>query len=290
MKKILFISSILILLSIFSCQNGTVTDESLSSRDNVYTEEWYEMDRSIDNPRPRLSAIDSILPKTFFNARVKKYLADTFGVDDPSSVLKVQAISLQEAQVRYGYRWAGVAVGYGMMPMSGSFWEGFFMGSSYTWKQYLGKVEKIKKLLMFPLITNRKAQNKLYKWAKPTISKSFSSKPDTAQALDMFAVWKASKYLAQYNDSIELLREKTITLTDWRNKEDHDAKLYAFWHRRIKEYTKYGSGFSLEDSRYWTDVALSDMNKLAHPSTKKILKEWKKLWEKGKFTCPYMRG
>ena len=232
------------------------------------------------------------LPTEFYDKEIARILKDTFLINNPSTPLKVQALALRDEQMgyasRHGYSW-NVSVGYGLMPGNGNYWEDISVGHGEFLKE-------TKKYIMYKLIKDRASQTCLYDWAKPTIIAAWVSKTDTAQAMDMFAVWKAGQYLEQYNRQKELKRQKKVytsgfakgynsfTRTDWRGKDDEDAKIYAFWHRRISEYTKSGSGFSLDDARYWTKIAFSNMLDNAKPTAKIAFNDWKQLWIDGKIT------
>ena len=293
----------------FSCQhdNNTGTQgQTYKENPNPFADPDPDVPNHHNKKTTYVTDLSEILPKNFYNKKVAQDLKDSFGIENPSTLLLTQARALKEEQVHYGYRWYGVGVGYGMMPACGNVWERVIFGGSYTEKQAQGIIKKVKKLLMFPLTSNRDKQTELYNYSKKVMDSAFASKPDTAQALDMFAIWKTIKYLGQYDYDNECARTKkyyyrydsyykktfvihSFTLTDWRNKKDSDAKLYAFWHRRISENKKYGIGFSLNDARYWTDVAFAEMTNLSKPGTQKILSYWEKLWEEGKITAPYQQ-
>lgn len=319
MKKNVFIlaATIVAVFTMFACQNNNGKleqtnyhrDSFLSSSDEFRKPK----NKALPEPAKDIKYFakkvvpndDSVLQKKFFNKKVARALKENFKIDNPAVLLKTQASALQTEQVDYGYQWAGVSVGYGMMPRSGNVWKNVYLGDCFT-KDRMATLTKAKKLLMYPLISSRKTQTQLYNWARATIDTAWSLKPETAQALDMFAIWKTCQYLADYDSTKEITRankwkyrdvsaggpvykEKyhNFYLNDWRGKEDCDAKLYSFWHRRICEYNKTGHGFSKEDATYWTNRALTEMNGLAKPSTKKILKKWEGLWTKGKITSPY---
>ncbi|MBP6931449.1 MAG: hypothetical protein KBD48_02650 [Candidatus Pacebacteria bacterium] len=232
------------------------------------------------------------LPKTFYDPKIAKILSDSFLVNNPVLLLKIQAFALKSEQESYTSNKWNVSVAYGMMPFCGGTWEhatlSFFQNEA-------------KKYVVSKLIRDRVSQVKLYNWAKPTIIAAWVSKKDNFQAVDMFAVWKANQYLVQYDYRSESLREKVIvpikyrygqnnefeselrltyTCLDWKNNEDDDAKLYAFWHRRIKEHQKTGSGFSLADAKYWNQIAFNDMFKNATTPAKALFDSWKKMWLK----------
>ena len=236
------------------------------------------------------------LPAEFYDKEIARILKDTFLINNPTTPLKIQALALRNEQTTYRYvnehngdYSLNVSVGYGLMPGNGNYWEDISVGRG----EFL---EETKEYIMHKLIKDRFAQTCLYDWAKPTIIAAWVSKTDTAQAMDMFAVWKAGQYLKQYDRQKELKRQKKVytsgfakgynsfTRTDWRGKDDEDAKIYAFWHRRISEYTKSGSGFSLDDARYWTKIAFSNMLDNAKPTAKIAFNDWKQLWIDGKIT------
>ncbi len=234
------------------------------------------------------------LPRgSFYNKDVEEALKDSFLIASPSLILKVQALSFQNEPATYWVPEADfetATVGLGMMPCnSGNYWEGI----SLEWSAVF---EKAKAYLMKPLIKDRQEQEKLYKWAEPTMVAAFKKKSDFFQARDIFAVWKADQYLTSYDYKKELARESVtaeikvtdyysytigFTRLDWHGKRDYDAKLYAFWHRKIKEQKETGQGFSLDDARYWNGVALISMEKNATPKALQIAKGWETSWTYG---------
>lgn len=269
--------------------SNTTLPERIISQGTWYYPRYHNYYDTVDIHHP--------LPTTFFDPTVAKILKDSFLIENPNTVLKVQALALENANQDYRYSWH-VGVGYGMMP-----------GNPYGWGDIsLGRyIPEAKKYVMDRLIRNRSAQTKLYDWARPTILSAWSAKSDSTQADDMFAIWKCTQYLKSYNYTSEVKREKLnaqtdttyyqnpdpskepamrirvssdFTGTDWLGRSDYDAKLYAFWHRRIKEYTAKGSGFSLEDARFWTDKAMADMNQYAKPTAAAMFKSWKEEWLK----------
>ncbi|MBS1543976.1 MAG: hypothetical protein JST14_10110 [Bacteroidetes bacterium] len=216
-------------------------------------------------------------PRTFYDPRTERVLRDSFLIDNPSIPLKVQAMALKNEQVSYGYDWVGVSVAYGMLPFLGSYWEDISLG---RWS------DEARKYVMNRLIRDRTEQTKLYNWARKVILYAWMTKPDTAQALDMFAVWKASKYLEQYDIARESERAKQASFAhqDWSKRDDTDAKLYAFWHRRISAFMKDHKGCSLEDARHWNKIAVSEMWTNSKPGTKKIFNIWTEQWTAGSLT------
>lgn len=232
---------------------------------------------------------DIPIPDDFYDDEIKKVLADSFLITNPTIPLKVQALALQREQVRYGYDWIGVSTGYGLMPGNGNYWEDISFGRFHN---------EAKKYVVSKLTESPKARKQLYHWASPTLIAVYHSKPDTAQALDMFAVWKATKYLNQYDHQKELERakkvftdgwakgRKTFTYNDWMGRDDSDAKIYAFWHRRIAEYHKDGKGFSLNNALYWSKIAAKDMWDNSSQNAKDIFNTWRTLWEKGIIVAP----
>lgn len=220
------------------------------------------------------------------NKEITRICRDSF-LTTPQAALKVQYRALKYEQVNYGYGWRGVGVGYGMCPGNGNYWEDISVGRAEL-------LPEIKRYLMKKMVKNRATQIQLYNWAKPTILLAFSSKPDTAQALDMFAIYKCKQYLSQYSFTEEKLREARkvdngiymdgFTSIDWKNRPDSDAKIYAFWHRRIKESVNSKSGVTLEDARYWMAIASKDVDNVASVKAKAIFNTWKKEWGDGKIT------
>lgn len=229
------------------------------------------------------------LPESFYDQEVVQILSDSFLITDITTPLKVQALALKNEQVRYGYDWIGVATGYGLVPGNGNYWEDISFGRFHN---------EAYKYVVNRLIRNRTSQRKLYNWAAPTLIAAYSTKPDTAQALDMFAVWKATMYLSQYDYNTELTRSKKVfkegwgkgrssfTHEDWKGREDSDAKIYAFWHRRISDQIKTGIGFSLADAQYWSVIAARDMWLNSSQEAKDIFNTWRTQWENGDMTAP----
>ncbi len=230
--------------------------------------------------------INHPVPSTFFDNNVKKILKDSFLINNPNMLLKIHSMSLEKEQDGYGFKnmWIGIGTAYGMLPGNGNYWEDIAPGMfpKLTMK-YVGE----------PLIKNRESQTKLYEWAKPTIISSFSSKSDIAQALDMFAIWKTNIYLANYVMENEIIRTKQtridslnhnqieyniFTSTDWLGRDDTDAKMYAFWHRRIISHHQSGSGFSVHDARFWSNTAYDQMYKNSSIKAKAICLDWIMKW------------
>ena len=129
---------------------------------------------------------------------------------------------------------------------------------------------------MYKLIKNRTSQSQLYNWAKPTIISAWASKSDTTQAMDMFAVWKAEQYLAQYNHQKELERRKAkykeeslkrynaFTGTDWKGRIDGDAKIYAFCSKTLSSERENSSPIRIKAAE------------VGSANTRPIIKEIKK--------------
>lgn len=208
------------------------------------------------------------MPSGFYDQDAESVLRDSFLIS-PTTILKVQALAFRTTRERYGLHSASVSVGYGMMP--GTFW--YETTVDYFFKE-------AKQMVFDRLIKDRRAQNRLYQWAKPTMVEAYKSKSDTLQALDLIAVWKSAQYLESYNHGREVERSKSPDFTnqDWRGKYDPDAKIYAFWFRRIHESKESGSGFSYNDAKYWTTIACRDMWLNSTESTQHIFNEWKEDW------------
>lgn len=187
------------------------------------------------------------------------------------------AKSLRLEQQYYNYN---VTVGYAMMPFSGNTWEAITKG---IYKKQLRRYVSMFKVILQPALATRGRQRRLFRWAKDSLLISFKSKTARQQALVLFPLWKAQRYLHQYRYRIEAMRASALsgggfTGKDWRGKYDNDAKLYAFIHRRIQEYRKQGHGLSLGDMRYWIRRLLKEGKRAAKSAARKQLKSWQILW------------
>ena len=111
----------------------------------------------------------------------------------------------------------------------------------------------------------RKWQKKMYAFALPKYLAVWSKKDDSLQAVDLFKLWKVKQYLAVYDARSERSRAKkdNFLITDTHGREDEDAGLYAFWHRRIEYFAFNKKGFSLATSRYYTTDLYAKMKQLA---------------------------
>jgi len=230
------------------------------------------------------------VPRTFPFPQVEKKLRDSL-LFSPNGVLNVYNRAFSNEMTNYrSWNRSGIAVGYGMMPGNGNYWEdvsvGQMMGGHCMGQPDGGK--RVKEMIMLPLFKNRTCQRALYNWVKPSFIGIYQQKDSILQAVDMFAVWKASEYLKDFNLQSEKKRSvsRWFTSRDWRGRGDDDAKMYAFWFRRISEYENTNRGFSLNDARYWVGIANRDMWLNASPATKKIFLRWQALWQQGTITDP----
>lgn len=225
----------------------------------------------IDNELDTLD-INYPMPNSFFNENVAVALHDSFKINNPVNLLKVQSMQLLNHK----------RIGYSMVFNCEEYWTN--LSEEITEKN----IPKLKQLVLYPLIRNRESQTQLYEWAAPTIKAVWNDKSDTTQALDLFALYKTNEYLKQFDLENEKKREEELIISfqeyDWFNRYDDDGKLYAFWYRRICEFQKEGHGFSLEDARYWTNVAYKYMYENSSQKAKKIFEKFQTLWLENKIT------
>ncbi|USN54916.1 MAG: hypothetical protein H6765_10800 [Candidatus Peribacteria bacterium] len=210
-------------------------------------------------------------PKDFFDPEIEKILKDSF-MCTPNLPLKVQAMALANEQVHYGYDWEGVAVGYGMLPVNGNYWEDVLLGRASLRKE-------AREYVFDKLISTPKMRASTYHWARPTMVAVYAAKPDTAQAIDLLAVWKGCLYLKDFNLTAEQNRlnanPEEFTYKDWLGRADHDAKMYSFWFRRIKSHHDTGVGFSQSNAAYWMKIAAKDMWESASPGALSLFGQWR---------------
>ncbi len=220
------------------------------------------------------------LPEDFFSKPLQKLLELEFNVGNPMVLLSTTALSLRDEEKNFAKEYGrdgSIAVGYGMMPFCGNEWESFYS----VFKPHGHRIDIVN--LVKPYVENadKEMQEKIYKWAKPTMVFAWKQKDDTGKALDMFALWKAQLYMNIFNYQREVERCKlsSFTRTDWAGNCDGDAKIYAFWFRRIVKYHETGKGFSEEDAKKWIAIALRDMQENATHRAIVILNTWQQEWK-----------
>ena len=77
---------------------------------------------------------------------------------------------------------------------------------------------------------------------------------------------------------------KDFARHDWLNRWDRDAKIYAFWHRRIDERMTKDYGLSKEDALYWAKIGNYDMWINSNQKTRNIFNNLKTSWINKKIT------
>jgi len=192
-------------------------------------------------------------------------------------MITTQAENLKIAQEIYKDDY-NVTVGYGMLPS--------IFGYENIWS-YLGRLDAVTNSVAFntipkmvskyvfqPQIKDRAAQTNLYNLSYTLFKTSFESLSAKNQLLVLFPLYKAQQYLKTLNWAKELKRaeQKNFTLTDWNNRIDDDAKIYAFLFRRIN------NGLSVTDAKYWVEKVLSEGKTLAKSGVNKELSIWTTKW------------